>query len=277
MYDRLLDLATRPAPFSRTTTRDLWTDPHIAARMLGFHLDGSNDLASRRTQTISGFVDWVDARFGLTGKRVLDLGCGPGLYALPMAQRGAHVTGLDFSATSLAHARREAAAAGRNIEYREADYLADELPPGQDLITLIYCDYGALPPDSRQLLLAKIRAALVAGGTFILDAFPPAHAAAVTEGLSLEQRMHGRFFAPGDYFGLRARHRYESDLTLDRYLIVAPDREFEIWNWDQCFTPAALAAELHASGLVADDAVEIATGTPWSPGDQAFALMARAV
>ena len=49
MYDRLLDLATRPMPFACTTTRELWTDPHIATQMLAFHLDGSHDLASRRT------------------------------------------------------------------------------------------------------------------------------------------------------------------------------------------------------------------------------------
>jgi len=278
MFDRLLDLATRPAPFSRTTTRELWTDPHIAARMLAFHLDGSNDMASRRTQTIEGFVGWVDARLGLAGRRVLDLGCGPGLYARRLAARGAEVIGLDFSATSLAHARQEAVAAGLSIDYREADYLEDDLPGSLDLVLLIYCDYGALPPERRQKLLGKVRAALRPGGSFILDAFPPSHAAALVPGLSLERCMMQGFFAPGDYFGLRARHLYaEADLTLDRFLIVAPDWEFEIWNWDQCFSPASLAAELSAAGLAAGEPLEIATGLPWSPGPEPFAVVARAV
>ena len=278
MYHRLLDLATRPEPFSRTTTRQLWTDQHIAGRMLAFHLDGSNDMASRRSVAIESFVGWVDDRLGLAGRRVLDLGCGPGLYARRMAARGATVTGLDFSATSLAHARSDAAAAGLSINYLEADYVEDELPGPVDLVTLIYCDYGALPPERRKKLLTKVRAALAPGGAFVLDVFPPGHAAAITPGFSLERRMMGGFFSPGDYVGLRARHLYpDADLTLDRYLIVTPDREFEFWNWDQCFAPTALALELAAAGLAAGEPLEITTGTPWTPGPQPFALIARPV
>lgn len=278
MYDRLLDLVTRPEPFARTTTRDLWTAPHIADRMLAFHLDGSNDMASRRTETIDGFVGWVDAEIGLAGRKVLDLGCGPGLYAHRMAARGATVTGLDFSGLSIAHARQQAAAAGLEIDYREADYLAYLFPERIDLATLIYCDFGALPPERRRHLLDKIRAALRPGGALILDAFPPAHLERASEVLTCERRLMRGFFAPGDYFGFRARHLYqESDLTLDRYLIVAPNREFEIWNWDQCFSPESLAAELAERGFAVERVADIATGAPWQGGSGAFAVVARAV
>jgi 2-polyprenyl-6-hydroxyphenyl methylase/3-demethylubiquinone-9 3-methyltransferase len=41
-------------------------------------------------------LDYVDARAGLTGKRVLDVGCGGGLLSEAMAQRGAQVTGIDL-------------------------------------------------------------------------------------------------------------------------------------------------------------------------------------
>lgn len=278
MYDRLLDLATRPMPFACTTTRELWTDPHIATQMLAFHLDGSHDLASRRTGSIDAFVDWVDRRLGLAGRRVLDLGCGPGLYAERMAARGAVVTGVDFSAHSLAHARISASGAGLEIDYRHADYLADPLPEALDMVTLIYCDYGALPPDKRARLLARIRRALRVDGRLILDVFPPDHALAYTEGLSVERRMLDGFFSAADYFGLRARHRYaEHLLTLDRYLILAEDRSFEIWNWDQCFSPESLAAEFSAAGFAMEGALEFATGGPWQPGASPITAVARPV
>lgn len=278
MHDRLLDLATRPAPFARTTTRALWTDPHIGAQMLAFHLDGSHDLASRRTRTIDSFVGWVDARLGLAGRRVLDLGCGPGLYAQRMAQRGAVVTGIDFSARALDHGRESAAQAGLEIDYRLADYLADPLPQGLDLVTLIYCDYGALPPQSRASLLARVRSALRPDGQLLLDVFPSDHASGFAEGLSLERHAAGGFFSPADHFVLRARHLYaEQLLTLERYLVLAPQRSFEIWNWDQCFSPESLSAELAASGFAAEAFLDFATGAPWQPGSSPLLALARPV
>jgi 2-polyprenyl-6-hydroxyphenyl methylase/3-demethylubiquinone-9 3-methyltransferase len=41
-------------------------------------------------------LDYVDSRAGLSGKRVLDVGCGGGLLSEAMARRGAQVTGIDL-------------------------------------------------------------------------------------------------------------------------------------------------------------------------------------
>ena len=41
---------------------------------------------------------------------IADYGCGPGLYATKMAQRGAIVTGIDFSENSISYAKKLAAA-----------------------------------------------------------------------------------------------------------------------------------------------------------------------
>jgi malonyl-CoA O-methyltransferase len=46
----------------------------------------------------------------VSGRRVLDVGCGTGRYALPLAARGAEVTAIDFSEGMLARARAKAAA-----------------------------------------------------------------------------------------------------------------------------------------------------------------------
>ena len=48
MFEDLAALNERPAPFSVYTADILWTDPHISARMLDFHLNAEGDLASRR-------------------------------------------------------------------------------------------------------------------------------------------------------------------------------------------------------------------------------------
>jgi 2-polyprenyl-3-methyl-5-hydroxy-6-metoxy-1,4-benzoquinol methylase len=62
----------------------------------------------------------------LAGKRVLDVGCGDGAYAIQAAQLGANVTGLDISPVMLDAAERRAEAAGVSLEWREGR--AEALP-----------------------------------------------------------------------------------------------------------------------------------------------------
>ncbi|HLM66000.1 MAG TPA: class I SAM-dependent methyltransferase [Longimicrobium sp.] len=58
----------------------------------------------------------------LEGRRVLDAGCGSGIYAQLLAERGARITGIDESAAMVEHARRRLA--GRGVELRVADLRA---------------------------------------------------------------------------------------------------------------------------------------------------------
>lgn len=60
----------------------------------------------------------------LHGLGVLDVGCGGGHLAEALAQAGAEVTGVDRSASSVAAARRHAAASGLAITYHACDALA---------------------------------------------------------------------------------------------------------------------------------------------------------
>jgi ubiquinone biosynthesis O-methyltransferase len=57
----------------------------------------------------------------LAGKRVLDVGCGDGAYALSAAERGAQVVGVDTSREMLEAARERAASKGLEIDLREGD------------------------------------------------------------------------------------------------------------------------------------------------------------
>ncbi len=54
------------------------------------------------------------------GLKIVDVGCGGGLLAEPMARLGADVTGIDPSANNVAVAKAHAAEAGLNIAYRHA-------------------------------------------------------------------------------------------------------------------------------------------------------------
>ena len=60
----------------------------------------------------------------LAGKRLLDVGCGDGTYAIAAAERGASVTGVDLAAPMLEAARRRAAERHVDIRFERADLRA---------------------------------------------------------------------------------------------------------------------------------------------------------
>jgi 2-polyprenyl-6-hydroxyphenyl methylase / 3-demethylubiquinone-9 3-methyltransferase len=83
-------------------------------------------------------LDWIDQQARLSGKRVVDIGCGGGILSDSMARRGAKVLGIDLSGKALKVAQLHALEAGTpNVEYRElaAEALADEQPGQFDVVT----------------------------------------------------------------------------------------------------------------------------------------------
>jgi|SRR5690349_11847986 2-polyprenyl-6-hydroxyphenyl methylase/3-demethylubiquinone-9 3-methyltransferase len=83
-------------------------------------------------------LDWIDAAAKLSGKRVLDVGCGGGILADAMARRGAQVLGIDLATKALRVAQLHALEAGtRDVEYREVavETLAAESPSSFDVVT----------------------------------------------------------------------------------------------------------------------------------------------
>ena len=83
-------------------------------------------------------LDWIAQRAPLAGKEVLDVGCGGGILAESMAQRGARVLGIDLSVKPLKVARLHAMESGvAGLEYREVavEALAAERPASFDVVT----------------------------------------------------------------------------------------------------------------------------------------------
>lgn len=83
-------------------------------------------------------LNWIDSLASLSGKQVLDVGCGGGILSDAMARKGAQVTGIDLSVKALRVAQLHALeAATSNVNYREisAEALALEQPARFDVVT----------------------------------------------------------------------------------------------------------------------------------------------
>ena len=107
-----------------------------------------SDLAHRWWDTESDFrplhqinplrLGWIESLSPLSGKRVVDVGCGGGILSDAMARRGAQVLGIDLATKALQVAQLHAIeAATPRIDYREvsAEQLAGESPEAFDVVT----------------------------------------------------------------------------------------------------------------------------------------------
>lgn len=211
MYDQLKKFHQRPEVFSAYTVDVLWTRPHLADRMLQTHLDQHTPLASRPFASIDRVVAWLDNKFHLHGKTVCDLGCGPGFYSERFAQRGAIVSGLDFSANSIEYARASALNNNVSATYIVANYLTDPLPQDQELVTLIYCDLCPLSHAQRKVLLGKIRASLSPGGTFVFDVASIKAFEGTSEHSAFGRNYMDGFWSANDYFAFHNAYQYAED------------------------------------------------------------------
>jgi SAM-dependent methyltransferase len=107
---------------------------------------------------------------GMTSGTVLDLACGPGRFAIPMAQRGFAVTGVDRTPFLLAKARAYAATAAVQVEWVQEDMRRFIRPQAFDCALNLFTSFGyfAAPQDNQQVL-HNVYASLKPEGVFVLD------------------------------------------------------------------------------------------------------------
>jgi 2-polyprenyl-6-hydroxyphenyl methylase/3-demethylubiquinone-9 3-methyltransferase len=104
------------ARFSRLS--DQWWDAH--GPMAALHKFNPVRLAYIRDRAAARFGRDPSRLDSLAGLRVLDVGCGGGILAEPLARLGANVIGIDPSASNIAVAQLHAGQSGLAVDYRNA-------------------------------------------------------------------------------------------------------------------------------------------------------------
>jgi len=169
---RLLDIINRQSPPIPWGEGDNipWNDPEFSKRMLKEHLDQNHDAASRRFETIDKHVDWIhrDVLSEKTSK-ILDLGCGPGLYLLRLAKLGHRCAGIDYSPASVAYALERAETEQVSIDYVCEDIRQADYGTGFDLVMLIFGELNVFRRADAEALLKKAHQALKQGGTLLIE------------------------------------------------------------------------------------------------------------
>jgi 2-polyprenyl-6-hydroxyphenyl methylase / 3-demethylubiquinone-9 3-methyltransferase len=139
-----------------------WWDPNGKSAML-------HKLNPVRLCYIRDMIDqhWQADEHGfkpLEGKTALDVGCGAGLLAEPLARMGAKVTAVDAAPECIAVARDHAIGQGLQIDYRAAG--VEEVKGSFDLVTAMEVIEHVADP---QAFVNELTARLADGGLLILS------------------------------------------------------------------------------------------------------------
>lgn len=289
LLDFINKCSGKPAPFepgSRLVPKNLneepserlafWDDPHISQSMLEAHLSPDTDAASRKPGMIDQIVRHLfDSGIIKPGMRVLDLGCGPGLYAQRLSSEGALVTGIDISQRSLDHARKCAEEAGLAIEYRRTDFFDIDYIGEFDAVIQVYGELNVFSDDKRDRLLKIVHRALKKDGIFIFDVTTRALRkwAGVQKGWYVSD---GGFWRPGRHLVLEQGWDYpDIDVWLDQFIVVDDDGAAVYRNWFHDYDLGTIEAVLENAGFEAAHVWNDLAGEKYCEGGDWIAIGAK--
>jgi SAM-dependent methyltransferase len=277
MFKELKEINSRPAPFQFYTADELWTNEHTSKQMLEYHLNDHVDASSRNKEFIEQSVEWIISNFEIDKTtEIADFGCGPGLYTNRLAERGARVTGIDFSENSLNYAKQVAANKGLGVNYVIANYLEFETTDRFDLIMMIMCDFCVLSPAQRKKMLSKFNLLLKTEGSVLLDVYSLNSFNQKEESAIYELNQLNGFWSPEDYYGFVNTFKYEKEkVTLDKYTIIEKSRKREVYNWLQYFSEDSLKNEFEENGFKIIELYSDVAGKSFDSESTEFAIVAR--
>ncbi len=218
---------TKPELFFRPQT-SIWIDPYIQQNLLCAHLNPDTDAASRNPQSIKKTVEFICSH-ATAHNHILDLGCGPGLYAQQFIQQKHTVTGVDFNQAAIEYACNHIPEA----KWIQSDYIKNFPVGNYDLITLIYCDLGTHSDHNRDILLKNCFQSLNTGGKLIFDIFNEQIQEDRKEEKTWEYNPEAGFWSPKSHLLLKQTFHYpQQKAYADQYNLITEEevKHFVLWE-----------------------------------------------
>lgn len=254
---QIVALSNKPNVFERGAG-SIWTEEHIAKQMLKAHLDKTSDGASRNIEAIEKTVHFIN-KIIKKNSTILDLGCGPGLYAERLFQLGHSITGIDFSENTIQYARNHAKQENLQIEYRCEDMFQLNYNKQFDVVMQIYGEINTFSDYEREQIFRIVRDALKPEGVFIFDVTTPIHRK--KSGLSKKWYVsESGFWRENRHLVLEEGFAYEDNIWLDQY-IVMDEEEIKVYrNWFHNYTKEDIETIVLEAGFTKVNVINSLTG-----------------
>ena len=267
--------SVKPALFEPGEPR-FWDDPHISKSMLESHLNPTHDAASRRQETIEKEVkNLISSGVIKKGDKVLDLGCGPGLYASRLGEKGVKVTGVDISKRSIDYARKYARDKGLEITYSCLNFFDIDYKNEYDAVIQTHGELGTFSDEMRDTLLEIIHRSLKPNGILVFDVT----ALAQKPKQPPQNRWYAAesgFWRPGRHLVLEQSFDYpEDNVRVDQYIVVEDNNITVYRTWLHDYTLSSIKPVLKKAGFEIVNIWNDLTGTPYKKGGDWIAIVAR--
>jgi SAM-dependent methyltransferase len=204
------------------------------------------------------------------GTTALDLGCGPGRCAVPLAQRGFTVTAVDRTPYFLGKAKARARTAGVTLELVEADMRDFVRPAAFHLALSLYTSFGYFEnkTDDR-LVVENLFASLAPGGVCVIDVMGKETLAARFERTTSVRLPNGSL--------LVQRHEIVDDWTRVRndWVVIRQGRAKNFTFNLTIYSGQELRQLLEAAGFTSVTLHGSLSGEPYGPGAERLVAVAR--
>jgi len=255
-----------------------WDDDYISKGMLAAHLSQEFDAASRRFETIDREIEHLIYSGAVQpDDRILDLGCGPGLYASRLSKKGVRVTGIDISRRSIDYAVKYAAENSLDITYINGSFFDMNYNGEFSVAMQIYGELDTFSDEKRDLLLSKVHDALKPDGLFIFDV--STRAQRLKEGARNHwYSFKGGLWRPGRHLILEEGFDYpDNDVWLDQYIVIDENGIAVYRNWFHDYSLETILDVLNKTGFSIVQVWNDLTGTPYEDGGDWIAVVARKI
>ncbi|HDT6947484.1 TPA: class I SAM-dependent methyltransferase [Staphylococcus aureus] len=222
---------------------NIWNEEKFSDYVLNSHLNSDIYGGSKDKKFIEKATSYIYEKYPPQFyKNFLDIGCGPGLYAEKLKEKGYNVTALDFSVNSIKYAKENS---DGKVKYILGDLRNLNTENTFDISMIIYQTYATLPYNDRVNFLKKIHQMTESEGILILDV-PSKHMYNQYQDLKVWEYIEpNNTFIKDGFFLIYMIQKYREDILLKKSIYTLESGEIiEFNDWMEHFNLVKIQNEL---------------------------------